>query len=380
MDVGAVVAIGVNQMDIAPSGDTLAVSGPAGAYLRDATTGEVRIATDDPADHAIPLADLAETFALATLRGQSVAIRYTDAPETAVTVDLPALATQLAAGPEGRWILAHDPASETPVILIDVARARVAQTIATPGPVSEIAFTDRAAYLMTADQSRVGVLDLAAIHPDRAAPLREVALGQPRAAPIDHAGYLAPLWPQPGMIAVHAESYTGFIIHDYSTMGDAPPMSAIRLRGGVPRLVAGFDRSFREVEPGVFRTTAMLPGPGQYELVTTTGIGALSFCAALPATEGIVAPPAPGRLLAEPADAEHVRLTFRGGDGAPVGDAVFSVLVSGLATPWRNAVTLRSDGAGQALDLLALPSGGPVVIAARGSDGHVFHPLVLERP
>ena len=375
-----VAAVGVDRLEIAPEGDRLAVSGPGGAALRDAVTGKVQISTADPADHAIPLADPKGTFGLAALSGQSVEIRYTDAPELAVAVSLPAPATRLAAGLGGRWILAYDASGQAPVALIDVARARVVQTIATPGAVSEIAFTDRAAYLMTADQSRVGVLDLAAIRPERAAALREVMLGQARAVPLDHAGYLAPLWPQPGMIAVHAESFTGFVIHDYSTMGDAPPMSAIRLRGGVPHRVAGFDRSFREAEPGVFRTTAMLPGPGLFELVTTTGIGALSFCAPLAPTEGIVATAAPGRLLAEPIDARHVRLTFRGGDGAPVGDVVFSVLVTGLATPWRDAVTLRSDAAGQALDLLALPAGGPVVIAARGRDGHLFHPLVLERP
>ncbi|MGB3314551.1 MAG: hypothetical protein WBB85_09070 [Albidovulum sp.] len=375
-----VVATGVHGVEVSPLGDTLAVAGPAGALLRGAVSGKVLIATQAPADHAIPLADTDDTFALASLAGQRVEIRYTDAPADAILVKLPAGATRLAAGVEGRWILAHDPATDAPIMLIDVARARVVQTIATPGPVSEIAFTDRAAYLMTADQSRVGVLDLATIRPDRVAPLREVMLGQGRQVPLTGAGYLAPLWPQPGMIAIHAESYTGFIIHDYSSMGDAPPMSAIRLRGGVPRHVAGFDRSFRQVAPGVFRTTAMLPGQGQFELVTTTGIGALSFCKALPPTEGTAAAVAPGRLMAEPADAQHVRLSFRTEDGAPVRDAVFSILVSALATPWRHAVTLRSDARGQAVDLLALPNGGPVIIAAQGRDGHAFHPLVLERP
>ncbi len=379
-----VVGKGVRHMVPSPPGDTLATSGPGGATLRDAATGKTRIELGGSVDHAVALADFEETFALATLTAGTVDIRYVDAPDTPVTVDLSTSikATRLAAGPEGRWILAHDPASAAPVALIDVGRGAVIQSIATPGAISEIAFTDRAAYLMTSDQSRIGVLDLAAIRADRPTQLREVMLGQTRQKPLGHARYLAPLWPQPGMIAVHAESYTGFIVHDYSMMGDAPPMSAIRLRGGVPRLVAGFDRSFREVAPGIFRTTALLPSPGHYELVTTTGIGALSFCAPLPAMQGAADDdtPASGHLVAEPVDAGHVRLSFRGEDGAPVGEAHFRVLVTGLATPWRHTVMLQSDAAGKATDILALPAGGPVVIAAQDRDGRSFHPLVMEAP
>ncbi|HEY9037869.1 MAG TPA: hypothetical protein VIN05_02860 [Roseovarius sp.] len=375
-----VVATGVRHMVPSPPGDTLATSGPGGAALRNTATGQPWIEVSGAVDHAVALADFEETFALATLTGGTVAIRYADAPETPVPLYLHARATRLAAGPEGRWILAYDPRSTGAVMLIDVGRGAVIQSIATPGPVSEIAFTDRAAYLMTSDQSRIGVLDLAAIRPDRPTQLREVMLGQARHQPLEHAGYLAPLWPQPGMIAVHAESYTGFIVHDYSMMGDAPPMSAIRLRGGVPRLVAGFDRSFREMSPGVFKTTAMLPIPGQYELVTTTGIGSLSFCAALPAMQGADDPVAPGRLVAERIDSTHVRLSFQGEDGVPIGDARFRVLVTGLATSWRNTVVLRSDAAGKATEPLALPGAGPIIIAAQGRDGHSFHPLVMEVP
>lgn len=377
------IAEGVERLTASPSGAEFATAGPSGAALWDAATGTAQITLPDPAVDSTVLADARGTFALATLAGREISIRYVDAPDTAFVVTMPVPATRLAAGPGGRWLLAHDPQGDGPVMLVDVGRGKVIQTIATPGRVSEIAFTDRAAYLMTADQSRIGVLDLAAIKADRPAPLREVMLGQARASALDHAGYLAPLWPQPGMIAVHAESYTGFIVHDYSMMGDAPPMSAIRLRGGVPRLVAGFDRSFRETAAGVFRTTAMLPGPGRYELVTTTGIGALSFCAALPPTAGdIDEAPRPGRLhaLRDADDPGHVRLTFRGGDGALVGNATFRVLVTGLATPWRDTVTLHSDASGAATEPLALPTGGPVAIAAMSSDGSAFHPLVLEVP
>ena len=378
-----IVASGVKTLGPSPTGDVLATAGPSGAALLDTVTGVPTLTVEGRVIHALPLADGSGTFALATLSRDEITITYTDAPENPVTMKLPSHATRLAAGPGGRWILAHDPSMADPVMLVDVGRGRVIQSIATPGAISEIAFTDRAAYLMTANQSQVGILELGAIRMDQPSTLRQVALGQPQARQLDHSGYLMPLWPQPGMIAVHAESFTGFIIHDYSVMGDAPPMSAIRLRGGVPRMIAGIDRSFREIAPGVFRTTAMLPRAGRFELVTTTGIGALSFCALLPATEDAVTEKsvAPGRLRAEQvkgAPGRVVRLSFRSDDGVPVAKGQFDVRITGLASPWRDATVLTTDAAGNATRILALPVGGPVAISARSSDGRPFHPLVLE--
>lgn len=366
----------------ASAGDSFAIAGTGHTGLYQSRDGAPLIVLATGSDAALALSDPDGTFALARLSGDRLDIHYTDAPDQPVAVALPSPVSRLVAGPGGRWILGHDPGRAAPTLLIDVARGRVIQSVSAGVPVSEIAFTDRAAYLMLADQSRVGVLDLAAIDGDSATPLRDVMLGQARERLLDHAGYLVPLWPQPGMLAVHAESYTGFVIHDYAMMGDAPPMTALRLRGGVPQRVVAFDRSFREAAPGLFRTMAVLDTPGDYELVATTGIGALSFCARLPAMPGTTtsADTAPGYLTAQrlPGDPAQVRLTFLSDAGTPVANGVFQVLVTSLATPWRAVTPLRSDQTGQATYPLPVPAGGPVVIAVAAGDGSRFHPLILE--
>ncbi|NHF72002.1 hypothetical protein [Paracoccus xiamenensis] len=364
-------------------GDTLAVAGTSSSILLDAASAEVLLRIDQGAVDALPLDDDTGSFALARLRGQEVLIHYLDTPDHPVRVALPDPATRIVSSIYGRWILAFDPTSLQPAALIDVASGTAVQRITTGVPVSEIAFTDRAAYLMLADQSRVGVLDLTTVSPDKPSLLRDVMLGQPQSPLRQGPGMLAALWPQPGMLAVHAQNYTGFLIHDSSVMGDSPPMSALRLRGGVPAVVATFDRSFREVSRGQFHTTAVLPAPGLYELVTTTGIGALSFCAALPETSG-EAPPEeqPGRLsaLRDAADPTQVYLRFQTESGAPAPAGHLTVLVSGLRSPWRKLSQLQLDTDGRAIQPVSVPVHDLTVIAVTASDGPGFHPFVLEPP
>lgn len=374
---------GAHRLVPAIGGGTLAVAGAETTVLLDAASGEVLLRLGQGADDAAPLDDETGTYALARLRGERVWIHYLDAPDSPVEVVLPDPATRLVASIDGRWMLAHDPGRLQPAALIDLASGSAVQRISTGVPVSEIAFTDRAAYLMLADQSRVGVLDLATVSPDKPSMLRDVMLGQAQTPLREGPGMLASLWPQPGMLAVHAQNYTGFLIHDYSVMGDAPPMSALRLRGGIPARVGTFDRSFREIATGRFRTSAMLPGPGRYELVTTTGIGALSFCAMLPETIGTAPPEArPGTLRArrDAADPSRVHLRFLTETGAPAAGHRLTVLVSSLRSPWRAVAELRLDAEGRATLPVAVPANSLAVIAVTASDGAGFHPLMLETP
>lgn len=373
----------ISRITPSASRDALALAGDEAGILIDAGSGQILAGVDQPTGDAVALDDLQGSFALARLAGNNLAIHYLDAVDSPVQMTLPGPASRLAASTDGRWLLAFDPGQAAPALLIDVAAGRVIQRIDTGIPIAEIAFTDRAAYLMLADQSRVGVLDLSAIRPDQPVLMRDVMLGQPVQPARSGDGLLAPLWPQPGMLAVHSGSYTGFLIHDYSMMGDAPPMSALRLRGGIPERVATFDRSFREALPGRFRTAAVLPAPGQYELVTTTGIGALSFCAPLPGTSGTVPVAAqPGTVTArrDSADPSQVYLQLHAADGAPVGQMPLIVLVSSLMTPWRETSRLIPDAAGQAPRPVLVPTNGPAVIAITAPGGPGFHPLVLEVP
>lgn len=370
----------MQALTLAAGGKTLAAAGHASSLLLDAQSGKVLFRVDQGAVDAVPLDDQTGSYALARLSGGRIFIHYLDAPDSVVEVPLPDPATRIAPSVDGRWILAFDPASVQPAALIDIASGAAIQRISTGVPISEIAFTDRAAYLMLADQSRVGVLDLTTVSRDKPSQLRDVMLGQPQTPFQNGAGMLASLWPQPGMLAVHAQTYTGFLIHDYSMMGDAPPTSALRLRGGVPAIVGTYDRSFREISAGRFATSAMLSTPGRYELVTTTGIGALSFCAMLPDTTGTTQPVTrPGRLNARHgADPSQVYLSFRTEDGTPAAEGQLTVLVTGLRSPWRQMLDLQLDAEGRAIQPVMIPTNDLAVITVSTSNGPGFHPLILE--
>lgn len=190
---------------------------------------------------------------------------------------------------------------------------------------------------------------------------------------------LAPLWPMEGMLAVHAPSYQGYRIMDGSVMGDAPAMTKTTLRGGIPRLVAALDRSFREVERGVFETVTSLPGKGRFELVTTTGLGGISFCSEIPvafpdADEGL----AEGTMRPIPADG-GVRLSLSRADGTPASGLTGKLTFAALRGGWRAVVEMSTDDNGMSQDSYHLPALDGIVVKYDAA-GEEFAPLLLEDP
>lgn len=350
------------------------------AALIDAQSGTVvqTLAASGLQDAAVLKAlDAAEPFALALLTQDGAAIHYLDAPEFGTPIALAPGATRLAASPRGRVLLAWSP-QRGKVNVIDVARSRLVRAVGANSAFSEVSFSDETAFLMLESQTHVGALDLNAIARGEDAAFREIQIGN--AAPPSDAQrqLLAPLWPMEGMLAVHAESYQGYRIMDGSVMGDAPAMTATSLRGGIPRLVATLDRSFVEASPGVFETTASLPGPGRFELVATTGLGALSFCAEVPVSD----PDGPtdlktGKLRMMP-DGDTMRFTALGPDGTPRrgldGQITFSALVGG----WRATAPFATDAQGISRAAYALPRYAEIVVRLETDDMIAFEPLLME--
>ena len=360
------------------NGYAAAVWGSEGAAAFDTRSGELLLKVPGRADSAAILAD-ESPFALAVLEENKVQIHYLDAPASPpISIELAASATELAVSPHGRFLFAHDPLMG-PVSVVDVARSRLVQaTHADRLPISEIVVTNEAAYLMLADQSRVGVLDFVALSRGEPSEFREVPLGGARKTLLDASGYLSTLWPQSGVLAVHAESGQGYRIAEASAMGNAPPMTFTPIRGGVPRRVAVLDRSFREEPRGSFRTVASLPGPGRWELVATTGIGSLSFCASLPVLDEGDPTQVPGLLNAVvEIGTRALRLKLTDGDGIAVsteGEITFSA----LSGAWRDTVYIRTDNDGLSDDIYDLPESGTVVVTISERDGGAWLPLVLE--
>lgn len=320
-------------------------------------------------------------FGMALLTAKAVEIRYLDAPGSAQVIPLPQPATRLVAAPGGRVALAWSP-DGGPVHVIDLARGRLVRSVGANAPISEIAFSTGSAFLMLASQTHVGALDLDAIARGEMADFREIQIGSaPRRPAPDAPGdrqLLASLWPLEGMLAVHAESYQGYRIMESSTMGDAPAMTATSLRGGVPRLVATLDRSFREGPAGVFQTVASLPGPGRFELVATTGLGALSFCTELPVAEPQGPEAAPVGQLAILPEGKAIRLALTDAGGNPRAGLSARVTFSALTGSWRAHADMRTRADGVSDLAFALPALEAVLIRVDAGD-EVFAPLLWER-
>ena len=375
-DVPDIAARGLRGSDRAQAA---AVWGHTGVMAFNTANGEVLLDVPGAADSAAVLSNDDTPFALATVRHDMLQLYYFDAPITEpITIKLPASAAELAVSPFGRFVFAYDP-SGGPVSVIDVGRSRLVQSTSANGiPVSEVIVTDEAAYLMLADQSRVGVLDFVSFVNGERAEFREVPLGNARKEMLKGPGLLAPLWPLPGVLAVHAENRQGYRIAEASSMGNAPPMTFTPIRGGVPRQVAVLDRSFREQSNGSFRTVASLPGSGRWELVATTGIGSLSFCASLPVSD-------PGEPAVEPgiisavaqSGVRALKLKLTNSDGDPISTGG-TLTFSALSGAWRDSVPMQTDSEGLSTDIYDLPDSDTVVVILDTLNENEWLPLILE--
>ena len=306
-----------------------------------------------------------------------LSVHYADAPDQPVAIALIGTRDRLSADATGRWVLAWS-ATGGAVEIVDLADGHVAQAVGASAAVSEIRFTDGSAFLMMADHSMVGVIDLSTVRRGNHARIREVAIGA-ASKPRKREALLLPMPGQTEVMAIHPDTFTGFFIDDSPSLGDSPPMSAVRLRGGIPLAAAALDRGFREVATGVFETVVEVPDETAYELVATTGIGNLSFCFPLPGAGQALADAGIGRIALVPAD-DHggdqgFRLSFSTADGTPAqveGMITFSALMTG----WRRSVDFGTNATGQSLQAYVLPDLGPISITVDTVEGQQFHPTV----
>lgn len=312
--------------------------------------------------------------------GTGLRLLWADAPEAAPPpIVLPAPATRVEIQPEGGRVLLWDPGGAASVV--DTVSGQLLGAVQIHAGISAVAFADRAAFLMAPDGSAVTVLDLAAMAPGDPPRLQQVRLG-PRtplpAAPSASEGLLVSLSPAPRAIAVHADSYTMFVIEARDSMGEAPPMTGGRLRGGRPERIAVIDRSFRETAPGRFATRATIPAPGAWELVLTTGIGGLSTCFRLNVAADLAAAPAPApappaqlRLQPGPVPVvgavSRLRLGLTDAQGNPVAlPGAAGVSVTSLDHGWRDMARVTGDAPGTISAEISLPVPGPYVVRVEG--------------
>ena len=301
--------------------------------------------------------------------GEIAQIVYRDAPSRPIEIPLGFEAARIVASPSGRHAIGYTP-GERAAVIIDVARAEVVQPLElTDSVLSDVAFTDDAAYLLSLDGGFAGLVDLNSVALGRAAQIRKIDLAWKSERPYAAGALLVPLWPSPQVIAVSPETQTGWLLHDDQAVGEMPPMDSLRLRGGVPSRVAVLDRSFQERGPGVFETVASIPG-GDHELVLTTGIGGMTACLGFrvrgPSNtqrmELISLGLESGNAKLVSGEDMEISITFRNsmGDVIPVERAEF--LIASLSSSWVGQTTFQRAPDDTLRGRVRFPHQGPYAI------------------
>lgn len=342
-----------------------AISKGGGLLVFDSATGHQVMALPQ-SEELFDLALLADGTVLTLPQiGQVARFIYPDSPDYSVDVHLGFEAQRIVASPDGRHAIAYTP-GESEAVVIDVAGSQVVQPLSlTEGGVTEVSFTDVAAYLLSLDGGFVGLIDLQSVAIGKAAQIQRIDLARKFVRPVRSEGLLVSLWPSPQVLAVSPGTQTGWLLHDNQALGEMPPMDSIRLRGGVPHRVAVIDRSFQEVESGTFETVARVTG-GDQELVLTTGIGGMTACLGFRVrgapqdlrTEVITLniEPSAARLAA----GKDVELTllFRDsvGDAMAVERAEF--LLASLSSSWVGRMTAQRTSDGKLQGSIRLPHPG----------------------
>ena len=360
--------------------DTLgAFTAEGEAVMLDATTGETLMR----ARFSAPVADasfVGGVGALAVMAHRAAAeLRFRDAPDTALEIPLGARFSRIATGPDARIGVAWSP-GDALVALIDMALGRVVQSIElADATVSEVAFTDHRAFLLSHDGGFIGAIDLATVALGRAATVQRSDMGARSARPVAAHGparLLAPLPPRPQVLAVDPERQTAWLAEEVGATVEMPPMRSIRLRGGQPQAVGVAERRFEEVAPGVFETVWAF-APGAQELILTTYTGQLSTCLRFDvrgqAQRQTLTPVRLARASAAApmAGAEHefaLRVIGPGDATLPVGrlTLAFPSMVSG----WAGRAVAEADSTGVLRATVTLPHAGPYAV----------HPLDLPPP
>lgn len=354
------------------SGDRLAVLTGDAALLLD-PLGATLIKHPAPKGRAVAALAGEHGRALFWLDADGLSLAWEDAPGHITRIPLGRAHDGIAVSPAGRYAFAFG--GGPAVSVVDLALGRVVQVVGNASPVVEIAFLGDAAVMRTQDGTQAGIMDLRMIKPGAEAVIGQFNLGT-GPPPSDGAALLAPLLPEDQMLAVHAAGFTGFVLNATHGTSGKPPMEAIPLRGGTPRIVRALDRGLREGAPGQFTTTARLALPARYELVVSAGVGEASFCAPIPMDLPMPDPKSlPGTLVPEASD-NGIRLRLSDGAGAPFAEGQGHLLVTSLMGNWRDRVRFQTGADGRTLTAYQFPN-PPLAIVVESDQGR-FQPLIME--
>ncbi|MBI4290028.1 MAG: cytochrome D1 [Betaproteobacteria bacterium] len=166
---------------------------------------------------------------------------------------------------DGRWGLVTN-SLENAVHIIDTASNRLAHTVSVGKRPYQLTITRAFAYVRSLDSEKVGMIPLSELGRDRAPAVTEFAAGTERpglagpgmavAAPMVSALEEAAV-----MVANPADGNVYFYME-----GMVAPMATFRNYGHRPVGLEVINRSLKETEPGLYKTTVRLPAAGKYDV------------------------------------------------------------------------------------------------------------------
>jgi YVTN family beta-propeller protein len=165
---------------------------------------------------------------------------------------------------DGRWGFLANPRQNT-VRVFDSASNRFVHTVTIDNGPEQIAFSERFAYIRARGSEQVSMLPLGELGKSQALVPADFPGGQVPPGQFPSPAAADAIVPSPESGAVLVANPADKIIYYYSE-GMAAPMGNFQNYGRSPRAVLVVDRSLREVVPGTYSTTVLLPYSGTFDV------------------------------------------------------------------------------------------------------------------
>lgn len=369
---------GPARIEVATGGHILALGENGSALVLDPEDARELGRAMLPAG-ATAFSPLADALLAAAPDRASLTRVFLDAPGRSGTIAIATPAASLHVSEGGRFIFALGNGGRA-LSIVDMQTETLVQAAGFDEPVIAVTFAGEAAFLQFSGRRAVGVVPIGTIVAGKALAVRRVDLGlAPEGAAQTQAALIASLAPIPGVLAAGPDPRGLYLVFAEAGHANAP-QTALRLRSDVPRQIRVLDRSFREVAPGRYETTALLPHGGGWMLVVNAGAGSFTRCFTFEA-EG----PAPTSVRPEPArlvlDRERSRIRVRlpselifrlSGIGAPPR----GVIAASLTSHWRGSGAVRQRDDGLFAAELTFPAPGQYPVILDGGSG--TEPMIVE--
>lgn len=277
-----------------------------------------------------------------------------DEPRVTARIEADPGLSLLRFAPDGRLGFAVSPEADT-IHILDAAVPRILQTGDMEDEPYELAFSDELVYVAHRGSDIILMIPFDQIGVEGApVPAIDFPGGQSPPGVMEDPSRAPMIVQAPGSTAVLLANPGDQAIYFYKE-GMAAPMGHFKNYGRTPRAVEVVDRSLREQEPGVYRTTAQLPAGGLYDLALFVDSPRVVECVGLEVADRVTTPedpvvvrfeaPPPGELVA----GREVELGIRVSDHGEPLDGLHDVRVLTFLAPGTHQRRTLAEPAGDGL-------------------------------